>query len=198
MSLHRPCSMLQKTNRASGLHRCPALNTNESYSLMPASKTTRFMPNGQLRQRFYHGQRSHPIYTVWKNMRARCRKGARARKWYYDKGIKVCDRWNNFQCFLEDLQTGWRPGLTLERINGNQNYQPGNVRWATWDEQRRNRSDNHFITVDGVTKVKTDWSRQLGSETVVKCRLRRGWSEEIAVKAPVGSFLKHHGLHRTL
>ncbi|SRR6266404_4398360 len=196
MQLTPALRMVKKTNRASGYTRCPALNTNERNSLMPEFRGTSPMVNGQPRRRYFHGKRKHPLYTTWKNMRARCRKRAPQRQWYFDKGITVCERWNNFQLFLEDLLPKWRRGLTIERINGNKGYDPKNVRWATWDEQRRNRSDNHFITVKGTTKVKTDWSKQLGSETVVKCRLKRGWSEEVAVTAPIGSFLKHHGLHR--
>lgn len=189
--------MLQMTNRANSLRCCPALDTNENYSLMPAAKNIALNRQGQPRRRFFHGKRDHPLYEVWKNMRSRCREKHRARKWYFDKGIKVCDSWNNFALFLEDLEHKWKPGLTIERIDGNNGYIPGNVRFATWDEQRRNRSDNHFITHNGETKIQTDWSKQIGSESVVKCRLKRGWAPDIAVNAPMGSFLKYHVLHRT-
>jgi hypothetical protein len=80
-----------------------------------------------------------PTYLAWQAMRQRCRPSYFESKYYHDKGIVVCERWNNFLNFLSDM--GERPkGMTLDRISSNGNYEPSNCRWATTHEQRINRS----------------------------------------------------------
>jgi hypothetical protein len=133
-----------------------------------------------------HGKSKHPIYGVWKNARARCSgRNNRWKKWYYDLGIRMCSEWDDFQKFFDYLIPTWSPGLTLDRIDNTKGYEPGNVRWATWHDQKRNRSDNHKITHNGVTKVIADWNKELGgSDSLIKRRLKRGWSESDAVTIP--------------
>ena len=60
---------------------------------------------------------------------------------YGGRGITVCARWNRFENFLADLGT-CPDGLMLDRINNEGNYEPGNCRWTTWDQQMRNRRPN--------------------------------------------------------
>jgi hypothetical protein len=80
-------------------------------------------------------------YMTWEGMKERCNNPNRdTYKYYGGRGIKVCERWNDFQNFLEDM--GPRPdGLTLERKNNNGNYEPSNCCWATRQKQTRNRRD---------------------------------------------------------
>lgn len=92
---------------------------------------------------YQHKMSYHPLYHTWENMRQRCYNPKHtAYKWYGARGIKVCERWNNFANFVADV--GERPdGMSLDRINPNGNYEPSNVRWATQSGQIRNSRLSH-------------------------------------------------------
>ena len=84
---------------------------------------------------------SHPrVYSIWKNMRNRCRNTKIKQAVNYSlKGITVCDEWNSFEKFLEwSLANGYKSDLTIDRIIVNEGYSPSNCRWATIKEQCEN------------------------------------------------------------
>lgn len=82
-----------------------------------------------------------PEYDAWRAMKQRCAPhNGRYAPYYANRGIVVCERWQlSFQAFLSDV--GRRPTVdhSLDRINNDGNYEPGNVRWATWSQQMLNR-----------------------------------------------------------
>jgi hypothetical protein len=86
-----------------------------------------------------HGHYKSATYRTWYSMKTRCFNQKSNRYVHYGaRGITVCDRWMNFAEFLEDM--GERPaGKTLDRINNDGNYEPGNCRWATAKEQASNK-----------------------------------------------------------
>lgn len=88
-----------------------------------------------------HGlSKTHPLYATWSSMRDRCKNPANhAYKNYGGRGISVCARWDSFELFVEDLGDKPGPSYSIDRINNDGNYEPGNIRWATPLEQVRNR-----------------------------------------------------------
>lgn len=109
-----------------------------------------------------HGLHGTPEYIAWKNMRGRCRNPNR-REWssYGGRGIKVHRAFNDFATFYAELGPK-PPNTSLDRIDNNGDYAPGNLRWATKKEQMRNRSDNRMLTHDGQTKTLAEWSETTG------------------------------------
>lgn len=134
-----------------------------------------------------HAAPSHvsPTYRTWQGMKNRC-SNPKDPYWhiYGGKGITVCQRWATFENFLADM--GERPaGKSLDRINGNGNYEPGNCRWATQREQIANSSLSKQITHNGQTHNWAEWGRVLGlSTSAIGKRIARGWDAQRAVTTP--------------
>jgi hypothetical protein len=109
-----------------------------------------------------HGDTGKRIHRIWCNMRDRCSAFGKERGEHYaDKGVTVCKEWENyltFKCWA--LNNGYSDDLTIDRINVNGNYEPSNCRWATLQEQERNKSNSIFIEYKGVNKHLKDWAEE--------------------------------------
>lgn len=125
-------------------------------------------------------------YSTWKAMLSRCTNPRNSMFHLYGaRGISVCERWRTFENFRDDM--GARPpGRSIERIDTNGNYEPGNCRWATPREQMLNRRNTVELTFNGTTKPLSLWAEQLGVRwQVVYHRIQRGWSVARAVTTPL-------------
>lgn len=159
------------------------------------SDLRRGVKRGDARRYIYGHQRrgfvSHPMvrgraYQSWTQMRLRCENpNSDGWKYYGARGITVCDRWRSFANFFADM--GDRPsGTSLDRINNDGHYEPGNCRWATPKEQASNRRNNRLLTIGGETKTQSEWCRQFSIDwCTVRDRLSRGWSAEDALQRPI-------------
>jgi hypothetical protein len=126
-------------------------------------------------------------YMAWRGAITRCenKKDKNYPRWG-GRGIKVADAWRkDFLAFLRHV--GPRPSSkhSLDRIDNNGNYEPGNVRWATRSEQMCNRSNTQFVTIGDETLPVSEWARRTGvAPTSVLWRIRNGWPPEAAVSIP--------------
>jgi len=107
---------------------------------------------------------------------------------YGGRGIRVCDAWRtSFVTFLRDV--GPKPGraYTLERINNDGDYEPGNVRWATRKEQARNSRRNVWLSLLGRVLLLDDWAKEIGIDRrTLRRRMLRGWDDEKVLTTPIG------------
>lgn len=135
------------------------------------------------------------LYGIWKAMRRRCYKNNDLNYYNYGgRGITVCDAWNKFEAFAEwALSNGYAENLEIDRIDNNGNYEPSNCRWATRQEQCLNKRDSRNITINGVTKHISEWSKETGVPivTIWKRFKRYGSSELLFVKNMVRSTEEH-------
>lgn len=133
-----------------------------------------------------HGMTGSVEYRAWRDMLNRC-------YWerhisysnYGGRGVVVCERWrNSFEAFVTDMGMKPSPDLSLDRIDNDGDYTPGNCRWATRTEQSANRRNAHRITAFGETLSITEWSKRTGvGSTTILMRIKRGWTPERAVAA---------------
>ena len=127
------------------------------------------------------------VFCAWKSMLERCLNSKK--KNYLDyggRGITVCDRWlSSFANFVADMGNP-PPNTSLDRIDNDGNYEPGNCRWAACVVQNRNKRTNKLLTFRGKTQCLAAWAEEIGkrSDSIAK-RLKASWSVGRALSTPI-------------
>lgn len=126
-------------------------------------------------------------FKAWMSMRRRCRlPSQRSYPLYGGRGIKVCDRWSEFENFFADM--GKCPeGSSLDRIDSNGHYEPLNCRWSDERTQQRNRRNNHLLTFGGETMCIEAWAERQGlpAKTLRARIVDHGWAVDRALSVPL-------------
>jgi hypothetical protein len=126
-----------------------------------------------------HGLRHRPEYFIWKSIKQRCLNPHN--KQYADyggRGITIHSRWaDSFAEFIAAVGYRPHPSLSLDRIDNQKGYEPGNVRWTTSLEQNNNSRKNTILMVDGQEMTLAQAARSVGiPQARLSHRLRYGWS----------------------
>lgn len=104
------------------------------------------------------------LYHIWWNMIQRCENPNAISYYNYGaRGITVCEQWKDFHTFLKDMKEKYEQGLQLDRIDNEKGYSPKNCRWVTPKENAKNRRTNTWVTINGVRKLATQWSKHNSS-----------------------------------
>lgn len=140
------------------------------------------------------------LRSIYHNMKSRCYLSSYPKyKYYGGRGIKICDEWlgkYGFKNFYNwAILSGYKNGLTIDRINNNGNYEPSNCRWVDQTVQNNNTNFNHYVTFNNETKSVSEWAKIYNiHRCVLNNRLRRGWKFEDAVVKPVRQFRKYNNM----
>lgn len=150
-----------------------------------------------------HGMSKTSTYGIWRGVKNRClNSNVKGFSNYGGRGIAICDRWNigengksGFECFIEDV--GERPSKkhSIERLDVNGHYAPGNVAWATLKEQANNRRCTRFIDYQGSRISLSEAIETSGCKIhyeIVAGRIARGWSVMDALMIEPASFSDAH------
>lgn len=143
------------------------------------------------REHTTHGMTGNYLYSTWANMIQRCT-SPKIPKYvnYGGRGISVCEEWRcdfkAFHDYVSSLPNCKEKGYSLDRIDNEGNYEPGNVKWSTRLEQNNNSRNIKPITFNGITMPVLGWVSKTGiPEWTLRSRLRRGWSIERTLTTPI-------------
>ena len=118
------------------------------------------------------------LWEIFNGIKARCEHPkSNIYKYYGGRGISICRKWrDDYTKFREwALKNGYKDGLSIDRINPDGNYEPGNCRWITQREQCLNKRNNLRIEIDGEKKLVIEWCEKFGTpEKLARSRISEG------------------------
>ena len=128
------------------------------------------------------------LKNSWHSMISRClNPNHKSYHRYGGRGISIHQSWFTFEKFLYDvgLPPGLGRGWSIDRIDNDGNYEPGNVRWATVEQQQVNKKFVKFVGLNGQFNTMAGWARNLGiGQSGLSARLSKGWDLETALTTP--------------
>ena len=127
------------------------------------------------------------FYSIYRNMRLRCcMKNRDNHKYYYDKGVTICDKWlklfkyfkdDMYESYLKHVKEYGEKNTTIDRIDTNKGYYKENCRWATLQEQNDNRSNTIYVYYGNSKYALPELCRIVNKDYyLVYKRLKRGWN----------------------
>ena len=142
---------------------------------------------GKLIHGFARRGKKMKTYLVWESMFRRCTMPSQdSYPVYGGRGIRVTERWRQFESFLIDM--GECPdGCSLDRIDSDGHYEPGNCRWASMTVQSRNRGSNQILTFNGRSQSIAAWAEEVGiKQKTLRARIfDHGWNVEDALTTKI-------------
>lgn len=135
-----------------------------------------------------HGKTKSAEYRIWQGMLNRCRnENVKGFERYGGRGIRVCERWQSFENFLQDLGERPSPTHSLERKNADGDYEPNNVVWATVVTQANNKRNTRTVLYRGKVMPLAEAVRMAGSIVHIEAaniRIKSGWDVATALETP--------------
>lgn len=140
-----------------------------------------------------HGMSQTRVFKIWIGMLDRCKNDRQGN--YGKRGIIVCQKWKeSFEEFYKDMGEPPSKKHSIDRVNVNGNYEPGNCKWSTRTEQARNTTRNTLLTLGNHTATIAEWTdiTRIKQSTICVRLYTLGWSVEDALTIPTGQKGKLH------
>lgn len=143
--------------------------------------------------------KEHPIYRIWLAMKGRCSRSGNRKHIYLERNIFVCQEWRqNYPAFKTwAINSGWKLGLQIDRINNDDHYRSGNCRWVTPKQNSRNKRNNVRFNFFGelLTTVEAAEKYKVNNTTIRARMFIQKLSPQEAVTIPVrGSYGRDNSL----
>jgi hypothetical protein len=138
-------------------------------------------------QNITHGMSRSSEFKIWTGIHQRCTNpNSEFYKYYGGRGISRCARWESFEAFYADMGPRPSPKHTIDRIDNDGNYEPGNCRWATKAVQASNTRKNVYFTINGERAHLSEWARRynIDPDLVSQRIIRDGMDPEKALTKP--------------
>lgn len=136
-----------------------------------------------------HGMSHLSEYKIWEGMRKRCRSNPNRPNDFHnyaERGITICDRWDDFRLFLEDMGSRPTPKHSIERRDNDGNYEPDNCYWGNPIQQANNKRTSRILTAFNKSQTLAQWSKETKIPVArISARLKRGWSVEKSITEPL-------------